>query len=79
MAPDKRPGNAGAYRVDGDQVTPVVDGLTVSNGPAFDESKTFYLADTAIGVVDVFDLDPATGARERRRSDFTEAGSGRTA
>ena len=69
MAYDKRPMNAALYRVEGDRVTRVVDGLTISNGPAFDEpGGRLYLADTARCVVDVFDLDPATGAvRGRRR------------
>jgi sugar lactone lactonase YvrE len=76
MAWDKRPRNASLYRVDGDKVTPVVDGLTISNGPAFDDAQgLLYLADTAIGVVDVFDLDPATGELTGRRHflDFTKA------
>jgi sugar lactone lactonase YvrE len=65
------------YRVDGDEVTPVVDGLTISNGPAFDPTQgRLYLADTAIGFVDVFDLDPTTGAVSHRRRflDVAEAG-----
>ena len=37
MAYDKRPGNAALYRVDGEIATCVVDGLTISNGPAFDD------------------------------------------
>ena len=76
MAFDKRPRNAALYRVDGDKVTCVVDGLTISNGPAFDEAQgRLYLADTAIGVVDVFDMDPATGALTGRRRflDFSAA------
>ena len=49
MAYDKRPRSAALYRVDGDRVTRVVEGLTISNGPAFDESRgRLYLADTAI-------------------------------
>ena len=56
------------YRVDGDRVTRVVDGLTISNGPAFDEPQgRLYLADTALCVVDVFDLEPVTGAVSGRR------------
>ncbi len=76
MAFDKRPRNAALYRVDGDTVTCVVDGLTIANGPAFDESHgRLYLADTGICVVDVFDMDPETGALTGRRRflDFNEA------
>ena len=39
MAYDKRPRNAALYRVDGGQVTCVADGLTICNGPAFDEPQ----------------------------------------
>ena len=68
MAFDKRPRNAALYRVEGDEVTCVVAGLTISNGPAFDESAgRLYLADTARCSVDVFDLDAATGSVTRRR------------
>jgi sugar lactone lactonase YvrE len=76
MAFDKRPRNAGLYRVDGDKVTRVVDELTISNGPAFDEARgRLYLADTALYVVDVFDLAPETGAVSGRRRflDFEDA------
>ena len=68
MAFDKRVRNGALYRIDGDVATCVVDGLTISNGPAFDESQgRLYLADTAICVVDVFDMDPETGALTDRR------------
>jgi len=76
MAYDKRPRNAALYRVDGGQVTRVADGLTICNGPAFDEpAGLLYLADTALFVVDVFAMDPATGALTGRRRflDFCEA------
>lgn len=77
MAFDKRPGNAALYRVETDRVTGVVDGLTISNGPALDERRgRLYLADTGICAVDVFDLDPDTGAVSGRRRllDFSEPG-----
>jgi sugar lactone lactonase YvrE len=77
MAFDKRPENAALYRVDGNTATCVVAGLTISNGPAFDESRgRLYLADTAVGAVDVFDLDAETGALTGRRDflDFSDAG-----
>ncbi len=76
MAYDKRPANAALYRVDGATVSRVADGLTICNGPAFDEPHgRLYLADTAISVVDVFGLDPATGTLSGRRRflDFGEA------
>ncbi len=67
MAHDKRPRNGALYRVDGGRVTRVVDGLTIPNGPAFDVPRgRLYLADTAFCVVDVFDLDAATGALSGR-------------
>jgi xylono-1,5-lactonase len=75
MAYDKRPRNAALYRVDGDSVTRMVEGLTISNGPTFDEARgRLYLADTALYIVDVFDLDPETGAISNRRRflDFSD-------
>jgi sugar lactone lactonase YvrE len=75
MAYDKRPRNAALYRVDGGRVTPVVHGLTISNGPALDEPQgRLYLADTALCVLDVFDLDPDTGTLSGRRRllDFSD-------
>jgi sugar lactone lactonase YvrE len=54
--------------VAGDRVTRAVDGLTISNGPALDEDRgLLYLADTALGRVDAFDLDPETGELTGRR------------
>jgi sugar lactone lactonase YvrE len=75
MALDKRPENGALYRVDGCRVTRVVGGLTIANGPALDEHHgRLYLADTGIGAVDVFDLNPVTGAISARRRllDFSE-------
>jgi sugar lactone lactonase YvrE len=77
MALDKRPRNAALYRVEGDRASRVVDGLTISNGPALDEARgRLYLADTALSIVDVFDLDPETGDLTDRRHflDLSEAG-----
>jgi xylono-1,5-lactonase len=76
MAFDKRPANAALYRVDGRTVTCVVDGLTISNGPAFDEGQgCLYLADTGICALDAFDFDPVSGVLDARRRflDFSEA------
>ena len=77
MALDKRPRNAALYRIDTDQATRMVDGLTISNGPAFDESAgRLYLADTARMIVDVFDLDVAGGAVSVRRRFLDFGGAG---
>jgi xylono-1,5-lactonase len=76
MAFDKRPRGAALYRADGAKVTCAVDGLTICNRPAFDESQgRLYLADTALFIVEVFNLDPTTGALSGRRRflDFGEA------
>ena len=68
MAYDKRPRNAALYRVDGGGVTRVVDGLTISNGPCVRPRRgRLYLADTALFVVDVFDMDAGTGSPLGRR------------
>lgn len=75
MALDKRAGGAALYRVDGVAVALAVGGLTISNGPAFDERRArLYLADTGICAVDVFHLDFETGGLTRRRRflDFTD-------
>ena len=49
MAYDKRPRNAALYRVDGGTAACLAEGLTICNGPAFDEpAGRLYLADTAI-------------------------------
>jgi sugar lactone lactonase YvrE len=76
MSYDKQPRTAALYRIDGDLATRVVDGLTISNGPAFDEpAGRLYLADSALMVIDVFDFDPETGSLTDRRRfvDLTDA------
>ncbi|MEE6261642.1 SMP-30/gluconolactonase/LRE family protein [Plantactinospora sonchi] len=63
MAYDTTPGAGTLYRLTADSgPVPVVTGLTIANGPAFDAyGTTMYLADTARGEVDRFVVDPATG------------------
>ncbi len=76
MAYDKSPGQAGLFCVDAERrVRRVVDGLTISNGPAFDEARgRMYLADTALGIVDVFDLDGGDPVNRRRFADLGDSG-----
>lgn len=77
MSYDKKPKHAGLYRVENDLVTCVVEELTISNGPAFnDVAGRLYLADTSEGIIDVFDFNLDSGViRNRRRFlDFREKG-----
>jgi sugar lactone lactonase YvrE len=68
MPYDKRPGQAALYRVDGSAAATAVDGLTISNGPAFDDVRArLYLSDTALFIIDAFDFDEDTGALRGRR------------
>ncbi|RKR92353.1 sugar lactone lactonase YvrE [Micromonospora pisi] len=76
MAYDTTPGAGTLYRYDSTGTTPVVTGLTITNGPAFDATgTTMYLADTARGEVDRFTVDPATGALSGRTPFLRLAGA----
>ena len=68
MAFDFTPDAGSLYRIDHDgTVTQVVEGVTISNGPAFDKTgTTMYFADTARGRIDRYHVDPATGALGNR-------------
>jgi sugar lactone lactonase YvrE len=68
MAYDFTPDAGSLYRVDGDgTVTRVLDGVTISNGPAFDATgTTMYFSDSARGRIHRFHLDPETGALSER-------------
>ncbi|GAB4052678.1 SMP-30/gluconolactonase/LRE family protein [Catellatospora paridis] len=61
MTYDATPGAGTLFRHD-HTTQPAVTGLTITNGPAFDATGTvMYLADTPLGHVDRFTVDPATG------------------
>jgi sugar lactone lactonase YvrE len=56
------------YRLDRGGLTPVVTGVTVSNGLGWSPDGTrMYYADSPKRQVDVFDYDPATGEAFQRR------------
>ena len=59
MAEDGQTGAGSLYRVEHDgTVHRVLDGITISNGPAFSpDGALMYLADSAAGTVDRFSLD----------------------
>ncbi|ODU21818.1 MAG: gluconolactonase [Sphingomonas sp. SCN 67-18] len=59
----KAGGKAGLYRLDGDRLTRLLDGLLTSNGLAFSpDGRTLYHADTPRFAVRCYDYDVATGA-----------------
>ena len=69
MAYDAAPGAGSLFRLDADgSLTTVLDGVTISNGLAWDPDARFlYYIDSATGGVDRFDYDRASGAIGRRR------------
>jgi len=78
MAFDFTPDAGSLYRVDRDgTVTKVLDGITISNGPAFDATgTTMYFSDTARKRIDRFQVDPESGALSDRKL-FVQMKAGR--
>ncbi len=70
MGYDARPGAGAFYRLDPDgRVTPLLDGVTISNGLAWSaDARTFFYIDSPLRRIDAFDVDPVTGALSRRRT-----------
>jgi sugar lactone lactonase YvrE len=71
--PADRAAAGGAYfRLDGDRLTPVIEGIAVANGLAFSpDGRTLYAHRSPTRDVDAFDLDPATGTLSNRRTFLT--------
>jgi L-arabinonolactonase len=62
------------FRLDGNALTPVIEGVSVSNGLAFSpDGRTLYCANTPSGSVEAFDLEPETGELSNRRLFLTLA------
>ncbi|MFE7077750.1 SMP-30/gluconolactonase/LRE family protein [Streptomyces sp. NPDC057620] len=79
MAYDATPGAGALHRLERDGTTvTVLRDLNVPNGPAFSpDGTTMFLADSALGTVDSYRVDPSTGALSGRRRTFSLApGSG---
>ena len=56
------------FRLDGSVLTPVIDGVSVSNGLAFSpDGRTLYCSNTPSRCVEAFDIDPETGTLSNRR------------
>jgi L-arabinonolactonase len=75
---DRNAAGGSFFRLDGDTLTPVINGIAVSNGLAFSpDGKTMYAASSPSRKVEAFDLDSATGAISHRRVFLTlEPGPG---
>ena len=74
MAYDRRPHHGGLYAVESDlSVRCAMPGLTIANGPAFDEHEGWmYVADTALGLVYRIEVDLSTGAVSDQRQVFVD-------
>ena len=60
---DRTAKGGSVFRLDGAELTRVVEGISVANGLAFSpDGRTMYLSDSPTRRVDTFDLDPETGA-----------------
>ena len=69
MALDQRAGAAALYRLDGNVLTTMLEGLTIANGIGWSPDGTrVYYVDTPTRRIDVFAYDGELGARET----FTE-------
>ena len=75
---DRAHREAAWFRLDGDRLTRVIDGISVANGLAFSaDGRTMYLADAPTRRVEQFELDPASGEASNRRLFFRlEEGAG---
>ena len=67
--PANRAASGGAIcRLDGDRLTPVIEGIAVANALAFSpDGRTMYVSDSPRRKVEAFDIDPAGGALSNRR------------
>jgi sugar lactone lactonase YvrE len=67
---DERPGRGAVYRVTTDhQVVELLSPVSISNGVQWSsDGRRVYYIDTPTRRVDVFDVDPETGAWSRRRT-----------
>lgn len=65
---DRNAADGAWFRLDGDVLTPVIKGVSVSNGLAFSsDGRTLYCANTPSRCVEAFDINPETGNLSNRR------------
>ncbi len=77
FSPQQRNAKEGAiFRLDGDQLTPVIDNISVANALAFSpDGRTLYVSDSPTRRVDAYDLDPVSGELSNGRH-FVSLGDG---
>jgi sugar lactone lactonase YvrE len=66
MADDESSGKGALYRLDGSELTTILEPIDLSNGLDWRGTRMYY-ADTPTQRVDLLDYDDATGAVENRR------------
>jgi sugar lactone lactonase YvrE len=66
MADDESPGKGALYRLDGSELTTILEPIDLSNGLDWTGNRMYY-ADTPTQRVDLLDYDDAIGAVENRR------------
>lgn len=70
-APAVPPTDAALCRMDGDKLIPVIPSISCSNGLAVSlDGRRLYHTDCPTGIVDMWDLDPATGSVSNKRELF---------
>lgn len=66
---DRTANDAAICRLDGDRLTPVIEGIAVANGMAFSpDGRTMYVANSPTRKVEAYDLDPETGELSNGRT-----------
>ena len=75
---DRTASGASYFRLEGDVLIPVIDGIAVANGLAFSpDGRTMYACASPRRAIDAFDIDERTGALSNRRTFVTvEEGRG---
>jgi L-arabinonolactonase len=66
---DREAAGGAWFRLDGDVLTPMIEGISVANGLAFSpDGRTMYTANTSKRSVEAHDLEPAAGTLSNRRT-----------
>jgi sugar lactone lactonase YvrE len=70
------PGGGKIFRLEGQELVPVIDNISCANGLAFSpDGRILYISDSPVARCDRWDVDPKTGAISNRKTLF-ELGPG---